>query len=481
MNALDFEKVTDIGISLSKEKDHRRVLETIIDAAMDITNCDAGTLYTVKEDKLHFTIMVTKSVGIKRGMDGEPINLPPIGIDAPHNICAMAARSRELIMADDVYDSKNTFDFSGPKSYDAMTGFHSKSVLALPMVDNHDEVAGVIQLWNALDADGGIIPFDRYSARVALSLATQAAICLTNINYEQELRELMNSFIKTMTITMESRTPYNAYHTTNMTGYAERFLKWMEASDSQWKLDKEHERNLLMAIWLHDVGKLVIPLEVMDKGTRLGDDFEKLLKRLEADKMAAEIKYLRGGSGEAEYEKSIGELDGAIAAVTRMNMPGFLADDMIAELDEIFKKGMITTEEYVQLSVRKGTLTDKERETMQSHAEMTDKILSQMRFNKAHKDVPLWAAMHHEFLNGGGYPKKLSERDIPREVRLITIIDIYDALTSSRSYKNSMPPERAFEILGEMARDNQIDASILDMFKASGAWETGALSRADAE
>jgi HD-GYP domain-containing protein (c-di-GMP phosphodiesterase class II) len=135
------------------------------------------------------------------------------------------------------------------------------------------------------------------------------------------------------------------------------------------------------------------------------------------------------------------------------------------------KAPLLEAEELLCLSVRKGTLTDAERRLMESHAEMTGDMLRRMAFSRNYKQVPEWAASHHELLDGGGYPNRLTGREIPREVRLLTILDVFDALTArDRPYKPALPVERALEILDGMARDGQLDAEILALFKACGPW-----------
>ena len=165
-------------------------------------------------------------------------------------------------------------------------------------------------------------------------------------------------------------------------------------------------------------------------------------------------------------------------------MAGFLPDDRFEKIRQLGGKTYtdengevkprITEEELTRLSVRKGTLTEEERRVMQDHVVMTSKMLAQMKFTRDYEHVPEWAGAHHEFLNGKGYPKKISGEEIPAEVRILTILDIFDALTArDRPYKAPMPTEKALAILDSMVRDGQLDGELFNLFKESRAWEDG--------
>jgi HD-GYP domain-containing protein (c-di-GMP phosphodiesterase class II) len=168
--------------------------------------------------------------------------------------------------------------------------------------------------------------------------------------------------------------------------------------------------------------------------------------------------------------------------IGKVNKAGFLPDETLAQIDALAARTYIgadgesrpwlTKAEHVSLSVRKGTLTNDERGIMESHVVMTEKMLSEMKFSRSYGKVPGWACAHHEFLNGRGYPNHLSGDEIPREVRILTILDIFDALTArDRPYKPPMPTEKALAILQDMKNDGQLDGELLELFVKSNAWE----------
>ena len=175
----EFRKIISIGIELTTEKDRNKLLDKILEESMDVTNCDAGTLYVLADNALKFKVMKTLSMGISQGENGEEIDLPPVPLKE-ENVCAYSAIHKKVINIKDVWRN-DTFDFSGPKKYDAMTGYHTESLLVIPLANHEGEVIGVMQLINALDEDGQIIVFNEEYEFVILSLASQAAIAISNM------------------------------------------------------------------------------------------------------------------------------------------------------------------------------------------------------------------------------------------------------------------------------------------------------------
>jgi len=226
----------------------------------------------------------------------------------------------------------------------------------------------------------------------------------------------------------------------------------------------------------------VVPLEVMDKDSRLGPALERVENRFETMLLLDRIARLEGRLTEEECRAAAEEKHAALDLIRRVNRAGFLLDDTLAQIRELGRRTYVdagggeqpwlTPEELTQLSVRKGTLTAEERSIMESHVVMTSNILETVAFPKEYAAVPLWAGAHHELLNGKGYPRHLSGGEIPREVRLLTILDVFDALTAKdRPYKPGMPVEKALSILHSMAEEGSVDKEVLELFEQSKAWE----------
>ena len=281
---------------------------------------------------------------------------------------------------------------------------------------------------------------------------------------------------------IDTRSSYNANHTKSMVGYARKFLDYIGENHDNRKLSDEEADSFLMSVWLHDIGKLVIPLEVMDKATRLGDKKETVKTRVTVACLMEEIEGLKNPSRKEETDARANELKEAFKLIEECDTKGFLPDDTIEALkkaatlkcldEEGVEKDLLTEEELTAITVRKGTLTDEERSIMQSHVVYTGRMLGKMNFEGIYANVPGWAASHHELLDGSGYPNHVKDNEIPNEVRFLTIIDVYDALTAEdRPYKPPMPAEKAFGILDSMADEGKIDKHILQLFKESKAWE----------
>lgn len=480
MNRVRTDDFLKICLSMTSERDRERLLSDILDSAMLFNNCDAGTLYLLEDAELAFCRMVTKSQGVRQGGHDAPISLPPVPLEEKY-VCSWSVMHNEAVYVDSVRGDTR-FDLSGSKRYDEMTGYFTGTMCVIPLADDKGRTIGAIQLINALDEAGSICAFDRQLVLYTSAFASLAAISLTNMQYSQQIEELLSSLVRALSAAIDERTPYNANHTRNMVKYADRFLDWLEAAGSPLAFDREKRAAFIMSVWLHDVGKLVVPLEVMDKPSRLGPKLEPLLERLRVIGLLARIEGLEGKISAKEAEAV---QDGAAQAaefVKRINTAGFLPDDDLAAVEELSSRTFtdehgtvghwITDDEKTALSVRKGTLTAEERAVMESHVTATAKILSGVFFPKQYAKTPVWAAAHHELLNGRGYPQHLTAEDIPFEVRLLTILDVFDALTArDRPYKPAMPVEKALSILRSMADEGSIDADILQLYISSRAWE----------
>ena len=467
-------------LALTAERDREALLSNILDNAMDIANADAGTLYLLEDDGLHFCRMVTRSLGYRQGGHAAPISLPPVPMEEKY-VCSWVALHNEPINVADVHTDTH-FDFTGSLRYDAMTGFHTQSMLVVPMSNDRGELIGVAQLINAMDKDGNTVPFDPEIELLISAISSQAAISITNMKYSEQITSLLDSLVGALSTAIDERTPYNANHTRNMVRYGARFLDWLDETGNEWRFDADKRRTFLLSVWLHDVGKLVVPLEVMDKESRLGSKLEDVKARFHVIALLDRVAALEGRIDAQELERRNEKRNETLAFIERINRAGFLPDEDLAAVDELAartyidedgaEKPWITPEEHVCLSVRKGTLTAEERGVMESHVVVTGRILEHVDFPKMYAETPRWAAMHHELMNGRGYPNHITAESIPREVRLLTILDVFDALTArDRPYKPAMPVEKALGILHSMVNEGGVDGELLTLFEESKAWE----------
>lgn len=480
MSKASLENILDIAIALTAERDMDILMSRILTEAVDLTNCDGGTLYIVTdENALRFQNIITRSKGINRSAAKDEIHLPPVELNRK-SVCACAALDKKRINIPDVYAAQE-YDFSGARKYDSLNQYHTQSTLVIPMMNDHEEVIGVLQLINAMDQEGNIIAFADECEMTVAALASLAAISLYNHKLSERLSELLHSFVQVMASTIDLRSPYNSNHTRNIVKYGDRFIDALNRMKLPWHFTEGQKDAFLMSAWLHDIGKIVIPSNVLDKSTRLGEGIDKVMHRIETAVLMERIRGLECPEQKEESEERIGELLKERAFILECNGKGALTYEEAAHIGRLKKSvcrnaegeqiPLITQEEYKALSIPRGTLTDEERRTVENHVVYTRQMLSEMQFFGEYEMTPVWASCHHEFLDGSGYPDHKTAEELPREVRLLTILDIYDALTAEdRPYKPPMPSEKAFAILEDMAHNGKIDKEILMLFRESDAW-----------
>ena len=302
------------------------------------------------------------------------------------------------------------------------------------------------------------------------------------IQYAQQITALLDSLVTALSTAIDERSPYTANHTRNMVKMGEAFLDWLDDTANPHRFDEDRRHAFLMSVWLHDVGKLAVPLSIMDKATRLSYRLERIETRFEKIQLLNRIKFLEGGIPQEEYESRKALYENWLKQLQRINTASFLTEKDETLIREIEKatyvdaegttQPILTPKEVEDLLIRKGTLTNEERMIMQGHASATRRILSSVKFPEAFSMVPDWASEHHEFLSGAGYPLKKHDGEIPPEVRLLTILDIFEALTAKdRPYKKPIPIEKSFDIMRSMVREGNLDGEILALFEKSKAWE----------
>jgi len=496
----EIEKLTQIGLALSAEPDIDRLLEMIVDEARRFTGADGGTLYIVDDDEkeLLFSIAQTDSLNVRMGGSAGDITWPPIrlynedGTPNYQNVSSYAALSGEMVNIDDVYNTEN-FDFKGTRRFDSSTGYHSQSMLVVPLRNHENDTIGVLQLLNAMDGPGGkIIPFSPECQRLTESLASQAAVALTNNRLIRDLRLLLESFFKSIATAIDEKSPYTGNHgrrVVELTIYiAEKINDTNEGPFRDVFLDGNQMNELAMAAWLHDVGKIAVPEYVMDKSTKLESIYDRinLLKtRFEVIKRDIEIDHIKrhrtssesskAYSDNGSYEKDLKSLDEDFDFIESVNVGSeFMSDEKIERVKKIAsrkwkikgeERQLLSDEEVKNLCVRKGTLTEDEKNVINGHAALTYDILSQLPFPKKLRNIPHYAASHHEFINGTGYPKGLKGDDIPLQARILALADIFEALTAGdRPYRKGNMLSGAIKILEFMVEDNLLDKDLFDLF-----------------
>lgn len=488
-----------IGLALSGEKNLDRLLEMIVNNARGFTNADGGTLYIKDEDDdvLNFSIVQNDTLNLSMGGTGEKIVWPPVpltdkkGNENHSNVSAHCALVCDTINISDVYDAKG-FDFQGTKKFDSTTGYRSKSMLVIPLLDHEDEVIGVLQLLNAKDRESGeIVSFPEYEIEMITSLASQAAIAITKMRLIKGLENLLNSFVVSIADAIDEKSHYTAGHILNVAELTQRITKAIHKTDKGRFADihfsPDEMEEYRMAAWMHDIGKITTPEYIVDKSTKLEtifDRIETIAFRMEILKRDALIQRLRKDPGQAEEiieddRKNQQELDEHMAFLESVNMGGeFLSDEKVKRIQELSKLSfdmcgktvpLLSEDEVKNLMIRKGTLTDDERKIITNHVTITSKMLSRLPFPKKLHNVPLFAGMHHEKLDGSGYPKGLSGDNIHLAGRILAVADIFEALIAvDRPYRPGKTLSESMRILGFMAKEGHLDSDICNLVVESG-------------
>lgn len=506
------EQLNEIGAALSSERDINRLLEKILVAAKSITHADGGTLYRVTEDgqALRFEIIRNDCLGIALGgTSGNPIDFPNLPLHnekgEPNNsmVAAFAVNKDLTVNIADAY-SEAGFDFSGTRKFDERTGYHSQSFLTVPMKNHENEIIGVLQLINALDPQTRLVqPFSRAEQRLVESLASQAAIALTNRQLILQLEVLFESFINLINLAIDEKSPYTGGHCQRVPALtmmiADAAIATHDGPLANFQLSEDDLYELKIAGLLHDCGKVTTPVHVVDKATKLQTIFDRIGlvdTRLEVLKRDVQIATLRRlldmrtqTSPEAESAvwtecwKAIGNLDEEREFLRHANVGGeaMTAEDQqrvrdigtkhrwrnTAGIDADF----LSADEIENLTIRAGTLTAQERETINHHIVATIKMLEALPWPKHLKNVPEYAGGHHERMDGKGYPKGLTREQMSWQARMMGIADIFEALTArDRPYKPGMKLSQAMGIMRKFSEGGHIDPDLFEVFLRQGVY-----------
>ncbi|MEQ9488061.1 MAG: HD domain-containing phosphohydrolase [Alphaproteobacteria bacterium] len=531
-------RLVELGIALSAESNVDKLLEMILLEAKQIYNADGGTLYltTEEDDGLLFKIMRNDTLNIaKGGTTGEEINFPPIplyseqGVPNINNVATAVWHSKEVVNITDAYNA-DEYDFSGTVKFDESTGYRSMSFLTVPMINTDREVTGVLQLINARNANGEIVPFDAELQPMIEALTSQAAVSVENQLLIAAQRRLWDSLIQMIAAAIDDKSPYTGGHCQRVPEVTKMLVgAACEATDgpfADFSLTDEEWYELHIAAWLHDCGKVTTPEYVVDKASKLETiynrihevrtRFEVLRRDAEIDCLKAQLAGEDKASAEAAFAERCGELDDQYRFVATANVGGeFMEDEdidrlfsigaqpwtryfdkaiglspleqmradkfppppapnveaLLADLQE-HQVGKYNQGELYNLAIKRGTLTSEERETINDHIVVTIKMLEQLPFPKKMRRIPEYAGGHHEKMDGTGYPRGLKKSEMSIPARVMAIADIFEALTAAdRPYKKAKTISESLKIMSFMCKDQHIDADLFDLFLKSEIWK----------
>lgn len=506
-----------IARALSSERNLHKLLELILQKSRDVTAADAGSIYIVesqglaeRERTLHFMVSQNDSVQ----MDLREFTLP---VDE-RSIVGRAVLSGTLINIPDLYQleepGKNPWGFQHHRHFDRKSGYQGRSMLTVPMINQHEEVIGVIQLINRKrsrasrlvapeDFASSVIPFDARSEELAAAVAGQAGISLENARLSDEIRRLFEGFVNAAVTAIEARDPTTSGHSQRVAlltvGLAEQVARAAEGPFKEVQFSADEMQQLEYAALLHDFGKVGVREQVLVKAKKLYEHqrllllerFDYIHKANEAELWRRKLE-LAAREGWQEAERRFPELEEETerlrarleqdrALVLDANEPtvvargGFEKLQDIAALTFVDARGQmrpyLTQEEVSALSLQRGTLTQEERLQIESHVVHTYNFLENIPWGRRLGRLPTIAGSHHERLDGTGYPRGLRGDQICIEARMMMIADVFDALTASdRPYKKAMPPARALDILAAEVKAGKADAELFRLFTESGVW-----------
>ncbi len=505
--------------ALASERDIRKLLALILEKCRQVTGADAGSVYVMEDvdstvatarpkhlrfmlsqnesieiDFKEFTLAVDdKSIVGQAALSGQPINIADL------------ARLQDGSTGAGGEGRKPTFRHN--RSFDDKTGYRARSMLTVPMLSAMGEVIGVVQLINkkrnpgrALapdDIDRDVIPFDQRTEELALAWCAQAGVSLENARLYEEIHTLFDGFVDAAVIAIESRDPTTSGHSRRVATLSVELAKKIDAisdgSFAQVRFSETQLQQIEYAGVLHDFGKVGVRERVLVKAKKLYEEDRRVVKlRFSYIKKALEVEHAerklrvalelakeelpaRFADIDAELGRRMDEVDEAWAFVNRVNEPTVLDQGGFERLVEIARqvylapdgelRPYLERDEVAALQVRRGSLTDIERVEIEGHVVHTTKFLSTIPWGRSYADVPRIAAAHHEYLDGSGYPRRLGAADIPIESRIMTIADIFDALTASdRPYKKAVPIERALSIIEDEVRVGKCDPQLFRVF-----------------
>ena len=504
--AREIGELTRIGVALGTERDLKTLLDLILTQARRITQSDAGSLYLVETSdqgvkRLRFRLAQTFS------KPEAPFVEFTIPVDRG-SLAGYCAVTGEPLVIDDAYFLPPDVEYTINRSFDERYGYRTKSMLVIPMKDHRDEIIGVLQLINRkrtldavlttpADVERQVVPFSKRTVELVTALAGQAAVAIENSRLYEDIERLFEGFVLAAVHAIEQRDPTTYGHSGRVAGMTVSLAEVVDqAPDGHYRnvrFTREQVREIRYAALLHDFGKVGVREQVLVKAKKLyPPDLAFVRHRHAYIRRTAEREFWRkrtefleghGKKGyaafvkelEVEHGKELQELDRFLEIVLKANEPSILPGGSFEELQAWGRRtylgfdgateAFLTPDEVRFLTIRKGSLDESERLEIESHVTHTFQFLQRIPWTRELQQVPLIAYGHHEKLDGRGYPRRMTAEGIPIQTRIMTISDIYDALTAQdRPYKRAVPFERALEIMAQEVKEGQLDAELFRLF-----------------
>ncbi len=513
MRTNEITELTEIGIQLTTEKNYNTLLDLILTQARRITQSDAGSLYVVETDEHG-----AKRLRFKLSQNHSRPDIPFVEFTIPidqSSLAGSAAIEGEPLVIDDVYMLPPDVAYAFNRSFDERYGYRTKSMLVVPMRNHHGEVIGVLQLLNRkrdynarftlpADADRLIIAYSPHTVKIVRALAGQAAVSIENSQLYEAIERLFEGFVRAAVTAIEQRDPTTSGHSERVATRTVALAQLVDrVNDGPYQyitFSTEQLRELRYAGLLHDFGKVGVREQVLVKAKKLYDgDLALIRQRYAFIRRSVDWRFERERAdfllahGAKDYETFLRELTAKhsealslaerfLKVVLESNEPTVLAEGNFEQLSEFSglsfddidgaPQPFLREPEMRMLRIRKGSLDEEERQEIESHVTHTFDFLRRIPWTRSLSQIPDIAHAHHEKLNGRGYPRKIGGDAIPLQTRMMTIADIYDALTAQdRPYKRAVPAPRALDIMQDEVSGGMLDPDLFRLFVDSKVWE----------
>jgi HD-GYP domain-containing protein (c-di-GMP phosphodiesterase class II) len=481
-----------IGMELMLERDLPVLLGRILSTAKELTMSDGGGLFLIDPEasRPDLILQLYEFDSLRRSELG-PIHVP---ID-DKSIAGHSARTKEPVVVADAYDLPPEAEYVLDRRFDERHSYRRRSMAFVPLVDHRDRLVGLLVLVNRKSEPGArldsieaidryVQPYSENDIDLARSLGGQAAVAIENAQLHARIERMMETVVEVAVTAIDERDPATAGHSLRVAKLSLDLARAIDATTTGPYRDVHFSspqlRELRFVALLHDVGKLVVPEDVLLKAKKLPPVlYERVTARFDLIRRTLELDHCqpRDASGDG-LTAALGELDQMRLTVCQANEPTIVDREPSSELPEIAARRFrgvddretpyLTSEELRFLELRRGTLDDRERAQAEYHAEATHRLLSSVLWTEELKNVPDYAYGHHEKLDGSGYPRRLRAPNIPLQTQIVGLCDMFDALTQSdRPYKHSLSRQAAFDVLQKEASANRIDGELLRILQES--------------
>lgn len=507
----ELEAVNKIGIALSTVRDHDVLLDMILTKCREVSRADAGSLYLVERNPDGVALRWKLAQN-----DSLEVSFQERTLAATRkSLAGTVALTGEVIVLDDAYNIPEDAEYEINRSFDVENGYLTRSIVVLPMSNHEGQIIGVLQLINrrregaparlaAADVPEWVVPFDPQTIHLLRSLTSQAAVALENNILYDSIERLFEGFVTASVTAIEQRDPTTSGHSFRVAELTCELAKLVDGIDrgplAPFRFSSTQIREIRYASLLHDFGKVGVRENVLVKQKKLypgriemiQSRVETMVREIELLAEREKTQYLmaNGRPGFEEFSEDVDrkrqeQLDALLSdyrMILSFNEPTVLPEGSFEALSRISERRfldltgeevpLLNPEEVRFLSIRKGNLDPDERREIESHVTHTFGFLSKIPWTDELSGVPQYAAAHHEKMNGAGYPHGLAGEAIPIQSRMMTVSDIYDALTArDRPYKKAVPIEKAIDILTMERNQGLLDPHVVDLFVEARVWE----------